>query len=53
MTIPKPAQGSGLNPFHAPADTQINLPDEQPQFPTQMSNFDPYQQQHPFDAHDQ
>jgi hypothetical protein len=41
-TIPKPARGSGLNPSHAPADTQINLPDEQPQPP--MMSFHPYQQ---------
>ncbi|KAG1798680.1 kinase-like domain-containing protein [Suillus variegatus] len=51
--IAKPARGSGLNPSHAPADTQINLPDEQPQPPAQMFNFNPHQQQHPLDAHNQ
>ncbi|KAG1881862.1 hypothetical protein C8R48DRAFT_667602 [Suillus tomentosus] len=51
-TIPKPPQGSGLNPSHAPADTQINIPDEQPR-PPEMSNFDPHQRQHAFGTYNQ
>ncbi|KAG1872233.1 hypothetical protein F4604DRAFT_1925850 [Suillus subluteus] len=51
--IAKPPRGSGLNPSHEPADTQINLPDEQPQPPAQMSNFNPHQWQHHLDAHSQ
>ncbi|KAG1870312.1 hypothetical protein F4604DRAFT_1926555 [Suillus subluteus] len=51
--ITKPPRGSGLNPSHKPADTQINLPDEQPQPPAQMSNFNPHQWQHHLDAHSQ
>ncbi|KAG1895476.1 uncharacterized protein F5891DRAFT_984260 [Suillus fuscotomentosus] len=51
-TIPKPPRGSGLNPSHAPADTQINIPDEQPR-PPEMSNFDPHQRQHAFGTYNQ
>ncbi|KAG1838718.1 hypothetical protein DFJ58DRAFT_845949 [Suillus subalutaceus] len=32
-------------------DMQINFPDEQPQPPAQMSNFNPHQRQHHLDAH--
>ncbi|KAG1798705.1 hypothetical protein EV424DRAFT_1352499 [Suillus variegatus] len=51
-TIPKPPRGSGLNPSHAPADTQINIPDKQP-WPPEMSNFDPHQQQYAFGTYNQ
>ncbi|KAG1830964.1 hypothetical protein DFJ58DRAFT_736800 [Suillus subalutaceus] len=33
ITIPKPARGSGLNPSHFPANTQMDLSDEQPEEP--------------------
>ncbi|KAG1842447.1 hypothetical protein C8R48DRAFT_679003 [Suillus tomentosus] len=40
-TIPKPTRGSGLNPSHVPADTQMCLSDEQPHEP--MANvFNPH-----------
>ncbi|KAG1830800.1 hypothetical protein EV424DRAFT_1534736 [Suillus variegatus] len=32
-TIPKPTRGSGLNPSHVPADSQMHLSDEQPHEP--------------------
>ncbi|KAG1809592.1 uncharacterized protein BJ212DRAFT_1302442 [Suillus subaureus] len=51
MKITKPAQGSSLNLSHAPVGTQINLPNEQPQPPAQVSNFNPHQWQHHLDAH--
>ncbi|KAG1862346.1 hypothetical protein C8R48DRAFT_773788 [Suillus tomentosus] len=47
----KPARGSGLNPSHAPADSQLNLVDEQPREP--MSFFNPHasNQPLPFNPH--
>ncbi|KAG1888724.1 hypothetical protein F4604DRAFT_1915763 [Suillus subluteus] len=41
-TIPKPTCGSGLNPSHLPAETQMHLSDEQPREP--MANtFNPHE----------
>ncbi|KAG2030166.1 hypothetical protein BDR03DRAFT_1017427 [Suillus americanus] len=41
-TIPKPTRGSGLNPLHLPAETQLHLSDEQPREP--MANtFNPHE----------
>ncbi|KAG2039999.1 hypothetical protein BDR03DRAFT_1008362 [Suillus americanus] len=41
-TIPKPTRGSGLNPSHLPAETQLHLSDEQPCEP--MANtFNPHE----------
>ncbi|KAG2029507.1 hypothetical protein BDR03DRAFT_1018287 [Suillus americanus] len=41
-TIPKPTRGSGLNPSHLPAETQLHLSDEQPRKP--MANtFNPHE----------
>ncbi|KAG1864379.1 hypothetical protein F4604DRAFT_1683383 [Suillus subluteus] len=41
-TIPKPTRGSGLNPSHLPAETQMHLSDEQPREP--MANtFNPHE----------
>ncbi|KAG1882073.1 hypothetical protein F4604DRAFT_1921777 [Suillus subluteus] len=41
ITIPKPARGSGLNPSHFPANTQMDLSDEQPEEPASNA-FNPH-----------
>jgi hypothetical protein len=40
-TISKPTRGSGLNPSHLPAGSQLNLDDEQPREPMAHS-FNPH-----------
>ncbi|KAG1883752.1 hypothetical protein F4604DRAFT_1677482 [Suillus subluteus] len=41
IMIPKPARGSGLNPSHFPANTQMDLSDEQPEEPASNA-FNPH-----------
>ncbi|KAG1848907.1 hypothetical protein F4604DRAFT_1687609 [Suillus subluteus] len=41
IAIPKPARGSGLNPSHFPANTQMDLSNEQPEEPASNA-FNPH-----------